>query len=51
MKITKSWGGRLLAIWLLLIGLLPLLSVNLPINDTILNLLAAIAGFLILLDR
>jgi hypothetical protein len=51
MKITRTWGGRLLAIWLLLIGLLPLLTVNLPVSDTALNVLAAIAGLLILLDR
>jgi hypothetical protein len=40
-----------LAIWLILMGLAPLLSIDLPHSGTILELLAIAAGVLILLDR
>jgi hypothetical protein len=41
----------LLAIWLIITGLLPLLSLNIPAIGTILALLAIAAGVLILLGR
>ena len=50
MKIKKL-GIFLLGIWLILTGLLPLLVINIPVSDVILNIVAAIAGVLILLDR
>jgi len=48
---TGSWGMILLGIWLILVGLLPLLSLNIPAEATILALLAVAAGVLILLGR
>jgi hypothetical protein len=41
----------LLAAWLILTGLLPFLRVSVPHSGTILPLLAAAAGILILLER
>jgi hypothetical protein len=57
MAFTTGFGSRklgmlLLGIWLILTGLLPLLSVRLsPTFNTVLAVLAIIAGFLILIDR
>jgi hypothetical protein len=47
----RKWGMTLLAVWLILAGLLPLLRVEIPYRDTVLALLAIAAGVLILLDR
>ena len=44
-------GITLLAIWLIATGLLPLIKVNFANSATILNVLAVIAGALILLGR
>jgi hypothetical protein len=41
----------LLAVWLIVAGLLPLLHVEFPHEGTIVALLAVAAGVLILLDR
>jgi hypothetical protein len=41
----------LLAVWLILIGLLPLLRIDMPQGGTITALLGIAAGVLILLDR
>jgi len=57
MALTAGFAGRkfgmlLLGIWLFLTGLLPLLSVRLsPTFNTALEVLAAVAGLLILIDR
>lgn len=57
MKVTDGWGGRslgmiLLAIWLILTGLLPLLNVRLSTTmTTALAILGIAAGVLILLRR
>lgn len=57
MKLTSGLAGRsfgtlLLGIWLILTGLLPLLSVRLsPTFNTVLAVLAIIAGVLILIGR
>lgn len=57
MKLTSGLAGRsfgtlLLGIWLILTGLLPLLSVRLsPTFNTVLAVLAIIAGLLILIGR
>ncbi len=48
---TGNWGMILLGIWLILVGLLPLLSPSLPAAATIVALLAIAAGVLILLGR
>ena len=44
-------GITLLAIWLILTGLLPLIKVSFANSSIILNVLAVIAGALILLQR
>ena len=41
----------LLAVWLILTGLAPLLHLEIPYSGTVLALLAIAAGVLILLDR
>ena len=57
MAITNNLAGRnlgmvLLAIWLILTGLLPLLSVRISTTvNTVLAVLAIVAGLLILLRR
>ncbi len=48
---SKGWGFVLLAIWLILTGVLPLLRISFPGIGTILDLLAIVAGILILLNR
>jgi hypothetical protein len=47
----RNLGMLLLAVWLILEGLLPLLSITFPAQPTILQLLAIAAGILILLER
>ncbi len=44
-------GILLLAVWLIATGLLPLTKVRLPYSATVLNVLAVVAGILILLGR
>ena len=51
MQVTRSWGMILLGIWLILMGLLPLLGLHFPAEATILAILAVAAGVLILLGR
>jgi len=49
---ARNWGMVLLGIWLILTGLLPLLSVRVsPTITTVLAVLAIAAGLLILLRR
>ena len=47
----RKWGTTLLAVWLIVMGLLPLLSIDIPHSGTILAVVAIAAGVLILLDR
>ena len=47
----RKWGMTLLAVWLILTGLLPLLSIDIPHSGTILAVDAIAAGVRILLDR
>jgi hypothetical protein len=47
----KNWGHVLLAIWLILWGVLPLLSISFPAMGTLMELLAIAAGILILLNK
>ena len=51
MKITKNLGMILLAIWLILTGLFPFLSINIPERATLMAILAIAAGVLILIGR
>ena len=46
-----SLGFLLLAIWLIATGLLPLTKKNFPHSATVMNVLAIVAGILILLGR
>ena len=49
--VTKSWGMILLGIWLILMGLIPLLSIHIDSSGTVMNVLAVVAGILVLLGR
>jgi hypothetical protein len=51
MKMTKNWGMILLAVWLILTGLIPLLSIHIENSGTIMSLLAVAAGVLVLTGR
>ena len=51
MRITKNLGMLLLAIWLIMTGLIPLLSLNFQGLSLIMGILAIAAGVLILLGR
>ncbi|HLE35827.1 MAG TPA: hypothetical protein VI699_01635 [Candidatus Acidoferrales bacterium] len=51
MKLTKSLGMLLLGIFLILTGLIPLLSLNFAGLPMIMAILAIAAGILILLGR
>ncbi len=48
---TKNWGFVVLAIWLILTGVLPLLRISFPGMETLLGVLAIVAGILILVNR
>jgi hypothetical protein len=49
--VTKSWGMILLAVWLILSGLIPLLSISIDRSGAFMNVLAVAAGVLILFGR
>ncbi len=51
MKLTKNLGMLLLGIWLIVTGLLQVVSIAIPGVDIILPLLAIAAGLIILLGR
>ena len=51
MRLTRSLGMLLLGIWLILTGLVPLLSISVSGIGMILAVLAVVAGALILLGR
>jgi len=51
MRVTKNLGMLLLAIWLILTGLLQLVTISIPAIGTIMAVLALAAGVLILLGR
>jgi hypothetical protein len=50
-RLAKSIGLRLLGIWLILTGLLQVVSIPIPAIGSLLALLAIVAGVLILLGR
>jgi hypothetical protein len=47
----RNLGITLLAIWLILTGLLPLLNISFPASGVVLALLAIAAGVLLLMGR
>jgi hypothetical protein len=51
MKLTKNRGMLLLGVWLILTGLIPLLSLSFSGLSTVMAILAAVAGFLIVMGR
>ena len=51
MKVTKNLGMILLAVWLIVTGLLKVVSIPIPAIGMILAVLAIAAGVLILLGR
>ena len=51
MRLTKNLGMLFLGIWLILTGLIPLLSLNFSGLGTLMAILAAAAGILILMGR
>ncbi len=51
MKLTKKWGMILLAVWLILNGLMGVVSALAVIPGIVMALLAIAAGVLILIDR
>ena len=52
MKLTGgNIGLRLLGLWLVLDGVLPLVGLRIPNSGILLTLLAVVAGVLLILDR
>lgn len=51
MKLTRNIGMLLLAIWLVLTGLVPLLNLSFSGSGTLMAILAIAAGVLILVGR
>jgi hypothetical protein len=51
MNVTKNIGMLLLAVWLILTGLLPLLNVGFSGMGTVMAVLAIAAGILIVIGR
>ena len=51
MRLTQNMGMLLLGIWLILTGLLQVVSISIPGIGSILALLAIVAGILILIGR
>ena len=51
MRLTKNLGFLLLGIWLIVTGLLQVVTISIPAIGTILAILAIAAGVLILLGR
>lgn len=48
---NKNWGMILLAVWVILMGLIPLLSIHIDNSGTFMNILAIAAGILILIGK
>ena len=51
MNLTKNVGMLLLGIWLILTGLLQVVTIQIPAIGTILAVLAIVAGVFILMGR
>jgi len=50
-RFSKTWGARILAVWLILTGVVPLIKLNFVGSSEIMAALAIAAGVLLLLDR
>jgi hypothetical protein len=50
-RFTKSWGFRLLALWLIVHGLIVLTGKTFENSNLVLGALAVAAGVLIFIDR
>jgi hypothetical protein len=50
-RFSKTWGARILAVWLILTGVVPLIKLNFTGSSEITAVLAIAAGVLLLLDR
>ncbi len=51
MKVTRNFGMLLLAVWLILTGLLPLLNLGFAGLGTVMAILAIAAGIFIIVGR
>jgi len=51
MKLRKSLGMILLSIWLILTGLIPLLSISIARSGTIMDVLAIAAGVFLIAGK
>lgn len=51
MKLIKNFGLLLLAVWLILTGLIPLLNLSFSGLGTVMSILAVAAGVLIIVGR
>jgi len=51
MKVTRNLGMLLLAVWLILTGLIPLLNLSFSGLGTVMAILAVAAGVLIVVGR
>jgi hypothetical protein len=51
MKLSGNFGLRLLGVWLVLEGVLPLIGLRIPNSAILLTMLAIVAGVLLILDR
>lgn len=51
MKLIKNFGLLLLAAWLILTGLIPLLNMSFSGLGTVMSILAVVAGVLIVVGR
>ena len=51
MKVTANLGLRLLGVWLVLDGVLPLVGLRIPNSGILLTVLAVVAGVLLIIDR
>ena len=51
MSLTKNFGMLLLSVWLVLTGIIPLLSLSFKGLPMVMSILAILAGLLILVGR
>ena len=51
MKLTKSLGMTLLGVWLIVTGLLQVVSISIPYIGLIMAVIAIVAGLLILVGK
>jgi len=49
-RFSKTWGARILAVWLIITGVVPLINLNFTLSSEITAVLAIAAGVLLLLE-